>query len=546
MPIRSTLAPVLARIGLQFREAPSARRSSLFSEQATERMLTLFNAMPDPDEVLRKAGMTRAQLRPMESDDDISAALDTRREAVLAIPWRLEVDGGGTNEQTDWLWDEFERVAESAMRGAFAAVPYGYSVMEVVYKNSEDGRLTWQEVTEKPFEWFIPKLDGRVLYRSTAAPMGEETDPRKFILTARQPTYRNPYGEALFSRLYWPWYFRVQGWRFWAKWLERFGIPMLLGKTSGDPQLLAERLATAVQNAVAAVGQGDEVAVLEQKSGGAQFEVFERAILTRYQRTILGQTLTSDVSSSGGSFAAAKVHDEVRKDKRDADVRMVTRSMQRLVDILWTENRFPGKPPEFVMQDDTGLEEPRAARDATLVNAGIVRLTKDYLLRVYDYEEEDIEVPEKPQPPDAPPPGTDPEDDPEGKPPEDDPEEAAESAQNRARKPLPMTSATPLPGRPRGTLFGPKSTPAQAQVDSEVDRILGRLSAPVDQAMIREAVMAAESPDDLANRMAILMNGRSVEDFEIVLARAMYAADLMGFMHAQAEAKPSINPETKE
>jgi hypothetical protein len=93
---------------------------------------------------------------------------------------------------------------------------------------------------------------------------------------------------------------------------------------------------------------------------------------------VLGQTLTSSIGKGGGSFAAAKVHNEVREDKRRADVRMISGTGQRLVDALWELNGFPGEPPEFCMQDDVGLEQERADRDAVLVDLG-VRFTPEYV-----------------------------------------------------------------------------------------------------------------------------------------------------------------------
>jgi hypothetical protein len=47
----------------------------------------------------------------------------------------------------------------------------------------------------------------------------------------REPTYRQPYGRALYSQLYWPWFFRKMGWQFWMKFLERWGTPFLVGHT---------------------------------------------------------------------------------------------------------------------------------------------------------------------------------------------------------------------------------------------------------------------------------------------------------------------------
>lgn len=64
--------------------------ASLFVDVALENVVSSLSKLPDPDLVLAQAGLGRQELRKLETDDEISAALETRREAVIATPWRLE------------------------------------------------------------------------------------------------------------------------------------------------------------------------------------------------------------------------------------------------------------------------------------------------------------------------------------------------------------------------------------------------------------------------------------------------------------------------
>lgn len=387
--------------------APKPDPRALFNPIAVDTVVAQLFTMADPDATLRKLGIRRYDLRALWTDDEISAAMDTRREAVIATPWRLEP---GTGRSVSWIWDTIEPHIPDLLRNSMQALAYGYSVQEVIYKQPDNGRIGIDRIDDKPFEWF--GFDGERRLRYQPPWSGELLDvslefPHKFILTQHQATYRNPYGEALFSRLYWPWFFRVNGWKFWAKCLERTGTPFLKGTAppglSIDGQgnmvdnvdLLSDALASAVQNATIALPEGWQVEFLQATQTGASYEQFEAACLKRIQRLILGQTLTSDTGQNGGgSYALGQVHNEVRMDRRNADIRLVTQAVQALVDSLWTLNGFNGSPPAFVMEDGQGLEAERAARDATLVNAGICKLTDKYLLRVYDFETGDIEVPE--------------------------------------------------------------------------------------------------------------------------------------------------------
>jgi len=196
---------------------------ALYNEQAIDYLVNPLFQYADTDETLKKLGVHRKELRVLESDDEITACIETRREALISTPWRLELGKARVN---NFIWQELDRMIVSTLRGAFNAVLYGYSVQEVIYEQRSDGKIGLKEVCEKPFEWFEPKSDGRLLYRSMMNPMGEEVDKQfKFLLTIRNETYRQPYGEALLSRLYWAWMFRTNGWKFWAKNLERAGIP---------------------------------------------------------------------------------------------------------------------------------------------------------------------------------------------------------------------------------------------------------------------------------------------------------------------------------
>ena len=483
----------------RFRAALSAP-SSLFAQQAVDPFFAYIGQMADPDEILRRAGVARASLRALSGDDEISTALDTRREALLGTPWRLE-DGGETlSAQSEFIRQTLEPHVEKMLGACMEALPYGYSVQEAIYvalPPGSGGTIGLAEITEKPFEWFIPRLDGTVLYKTLSNPQGIETDPRKYFLTARRQTYRNPYGEALFSRLYWPWLFRSQGWRFWVKWLERFGTPMLVGETQGDAKAMATALASAVQDAVAAVGMGDKVSIAEAKGQGGAFEGFERATCARIQKLILGQTLTTDSggsSGSSGSYALGNVHNEVRIDRRNADIRMCRGVVQRLIGVLWALNKFtPGKEPKFVLEDDTGLEADRAERDAKLGQYCGVHFTTEYLTRVYDFEDGDIEVP--------------------------DPNEAPPAAPG-GNAPTPAARAS-----------SQRFTPQQQVVEDGVAKLLLDAPTPLEVRKLRSAVLGAKDFADVAARLALLVDDQAPEYREL-LARAQFAATVLGFVHA--------------
>ena len=495
------------------RRSEDAAGGMLFDEFAIDRIWTALTRVPDPDATLRQAGITRERLRLLESDDEISAALETRRDALVNTPWRLEPYDVDTDIGTpvDWVWRELEPWMDCILRDAWSAVPYGYSVLEAVYEPRADGHIGIKQIGEKPLEWFAPQPNGDVLWLGTAANAAhysEPLDPRKFLLTRRNGTYRQPYGEAVLSRLYWPWFFRHNAWRFWMQFLERFGTPFILGNTQ-DPNGFVKAVQQLGFESVLGVAREDKVEAVTQAAKG-EFELVERALGRRIQKVILGQTLTSDVGSNG-SYAAAQVHDDVREDKRASDARLIQPTVQRLVNTLWALNEFPGEVPTVVLADERSIEKERAERDAQLMGAGL-RLSPDYFTRVYDYEANDIEGVGREE--SAGPPGL-------------------------FRQPARGAIHANAPGHVCGHLFAegqPNLTPEQQDVEGMGDRGMAEAGQPIDPKLIRRAVRSASDPDDLKQRLAALLEGQGREQFEEALQRAFIAADVLGFLQADDEA----------
>lgn len=476
--------------------------ASLFADVALEQVVSSLLRLPDPDLVLAAQGLGRHELRKLETDDEISAALETRREAVVATPWRLEPYD---SEPAQWLWETISPHLEALLRGAWAALPYGLSIMEVIY--AKGPRIGLSRITEKPVEWFEPRRDGTLWYSAPAGSVGMAYVPgiptpvdttAKFLLTRRNPTYRNPFGEALLSRCYWPWFFRTNGWRFWMRFVERFGDPLLLGQVF-DPQAFVTAMQGLGLDAVVGVSKEEHISAVTAGQAG-EFEKLEMALGRRIQKLILGQTLTSEVGDTG-SYAAAQVHNEVRDDKRRADIRLVSGTVQTLCNALWALNGIPGEAPTFIMADDAGLQSARAERDAKLVpalSASGLRLSRDYYLDTYDYETSHLE--------DAPAP------------------DASPVPVVAPPAPASLALAAPRPQR---------FTQDQAAVEHLVDAALAQAASPIPAAAVRSAILAATDPEDLVARLATLYRGQDAAEFQELMARSLFAGDVLGYVTAQ-------------
>lgn len=494
---RSLLAPAPVAEA-ELRAAPGGS-GALYRKPAEHWMTDWMAGIPDVDVVLQRTGKTRADLRQLLRDSEVSQALDTRREAVLATPWRLE---GGGSRASKFIVDALAPHVQHVVATAWDAAQFGYSVLWVDFVR-QGGSVTINDVEAPPFEWFRPMPDRSLRYfpeNGSGGAHGFECDPLYYFLTARNATSRNPYGEALLSVLYWPVTWRLQGWQLWLNFLDTFGSPIMVGKVSNYNEFIAAMQQQGVTRAVGWQPSGDNESLDAITASGADsFEKLENALDRCIQRVVLGQTLTSDVGDSG-SYAAAKVHNEVREDKRRADLRMVVATGQAVVNALWQLNGFTGAPPLFLMQDNVGLETERADRDYVHWQMG-VRHSPEYFVEHYDYAKEDFTIVEPPPP------------QPFGQ---------------------PKSSTGNKPSAKLAALFAARRfTPEQQVIEDGIDEVLGDLDGIIASAELKAAIRAATTTEELVASLARLLADADPVEFQRVTERALFAADILGYAHAE-------------
>ena len=202
----------------------------------------------------------------------------------------------------------------------------------MTWKQSGAGRITIDRVDERNIEWFRihPRLGWRYYPDDGSGGVdGLDCDPRKFLITVRHSTTRNPYGESLLSRLWFPVTWRREGWQMWLKFLETFGQPIIMGRVFNYAEFVDGMKKQGARSVFGWQGRSEDTITTITASAPGEFERLENALTKRIQKLILGQTLTSEVGSSG-SYAAAKVHENVMDLKTVSDCRIVTATMQSL------------------------------------------------------------------------------------------------------------------------------------------------------------------------------------------------------------------------
>ncbi|ENW95768.1 phage portal protein family protein [Acinetobacter sp. NIPH 298] len=466
---------------------------SLFQQNAVS-MLYNLGKQPDIDEVLRKAGVSRHRLKILLDDDEIAQAVETRIDALLATPFRIEPSD---TPEALLLMQELKEWFTELASGAVNALFFGYSVLEAVYEEKPEGHIGLQWIGEKPMQWFEPKNDGRLIYRPEGTGQEVVVDQKlKFFLTRRKATYEQPYGKALLATLYWLNFFKQNGFKFWAKFLERFGTPILLGKCKdSETDDMNQALLNAHAQSVLSIDSEDDVQVLTagaNGTAGASFETFNNVLIRQIQKVILGQTLTSGTDGTG-SRALGQVHENVRKDKLNADVRLVTPTFQAAVNALCTLNNWP-KHEVYLGEKTKQLNTDQADRDVKLKNAG-ANLTQQYFSREYGLQDGDVA-------------------------------ETPQVQSVKQFKALPKSSFS-------FAASVKKFTPEQQEVEELTDGQKGIQLLSAKQ--INDLIQKSDTPEELASNLMQLMPGASDSEFAANLDMALYAADVLGYVTASGE-----------
>jgi phage gp29-like protein len=475
------------------------KSAGLMTSVAVENLAFAMGRAADVDEVLRQAGLSRQRLSVLMTDDEISQAMETRLDAVLNAPWRFVEDHG---KQTHFLKELFTKWHFEIVSGAWEACPYGYSVLEANYKIDENSRFTLAEIMVKPLEWFEPKNNGELIFRkpqSSAEVNVFKTYPLKFFLTRRKPSYKQPYGEALLTKLYWIWYFKTSSTKFWVKFLERFGSPLLIGKVGGqnrkqqDIDAMTAALLNAHAQSILSIPAEDEVTTVGTNFSGAgasAFEAFDKVMVRRVQKVVLGQTMTSE-NDGGGSKALGVVHNEVRMDKRNSDLRMISPTVQELIDALCILNGFDKHT--IILGGEQDLNVKVVERDLKLKDLG-VQFNDKYIIETYGIKPEHFKV-------------------------------------GVASDITPIQQFNALPHKAFSfATTTRKLSPEQQEVEELTDaqRNIELLS----NAQVNELLQKSETPEELAFHLMQLMPEANQSQFTANLERALYAGDVLGYMTA--------------
>jgi phage gp29-like protein len=338
--------------------------TSLF--QSAKRDYSKFSSFmsekENPNTVLKKTrdGQRKGLelFREMMTDFQIASDLETRQKKVSSFPWNIIVPGGddNDNEQANLLEQQIKPIYMELLGEIQDALALGFSVTELMWEAVE-GRLELPAVLGHDQKNFHFTAEWELMMKSEGGGEDSKVPMGRVVLASFNKKKGNLYGNSLLTACFWPWYFKKHGWLFWSTYIEKFGMPTVVGKfPQGTPKEEQDELlecCQAIQSDMAVtVPENWILDLLEAVRGGTAdtYEKFLKYCDMAISKVILLSVLTSN-EAQFGTKAQAIVHMDLTDQVIEADARWVAQILtNQLVKPLAQWNYNFSVPPQLLIQ----------------------------------------------------------------------------------------------------------------------------------------------------------------------------------------------------
>ena len=357
-----------------------------------------------------------------EKDLHYLAVLGTRKNAVAQLDLIVRAASNSAEDQRaadmvrEMICDGPIQL-DSVLFDVLDAVGKGFSATEIIWNTSGrewfPAQLKWRDPRWFAFDWIsgeellVRTLKGEMVPAGNDAqrrlpshfggggmyaamspgigiqPMTAPLAPFKFVTHFAKAKAGLPIRGGLARAAGWAYLFKNYVLKDWVTFTEVFGQPLRVGKYHPGA---SEQDKLALLNAVSRIGT-DAAAIMpesmviefteaHQNGSSELYQSFCQYLDSQVSKAVLGQTLTTEMPSGGGSRAAAEVHEGVRRDILNADARRLAATLARdlvrpIVELnMGAQTRYP--KIELALPDDGDVK----------VFAEVVAMLADRGLRV--------------------------------------------------------------------------------------------------------------------------------------------------------------------
>lgn len=371
-----------------------------------------FGILPDPDPVLRKMNKDQTVYKDLLVDDEVGSKIERRKMNVKKLDWQITKGDDATDKEVQLCELVFKNLQRNKCKvkdiisQALNPVFWGYNVFEITWEEV-DGYWLPKRVQEKPREWFYFDDDNNLVFKPSFGEniklTGPEADPvmkHRFTLLQNDPTYENPYGNKALSKCFWPVTFKRGGMKFLAVFVEKYGMPHVIGKQPRgqgvlEANELLSKLESMVQDAITVIPDDSSVEIKTEHVAKGSVDIFEKFIDINNDaiaKAILTNALSTEVKEVGAR-ASSQTGLEIERDIADMDKDFVIELFNEVFQSTIDLNIGNGKYPVMDVYEEEDVNKELAERDEKLKNQG-VKFTKKYYMNKYNFDEDDIELTE--------------------------------------------------------------------------------------------------------------------------------------------------------
>lgn len=342
----------------------------------------------------------------LEKEPLLAAHLNTRRLAALSKPWRVQSEKNP--EIADEITKSLSRAGlQKAMSWLLAAVGHGYAGVAADWLPGGAGVSSFRPISGD--RWLFDEGGFPALIGADSRPIPlVEFHPAQILFLVNDGVPGLPCRSGLLRTLLWLHMFKNVAFADWNRFLERFGMPFILGKIPqgdfNDKTLRLElmRSLMMVRSGGAGVGTTEtEMSLLNAGSAGNNnaYESHQRYCDEIMTLTVLGQLASSD---RGSGLSQGGMQEEVRQDILEADCAMLAELVQNnLVDWICRLRYGLADSDDMRFVIDCQKAEDlnvRADRDEKVSRAAGCRLKREYVMDTYGVELEEADPMPPPMP----------------------------------------------------------------------------------------------------------------------------------------------------
>jgi phage gp29-like protein len=355
-----------------YRYEPSIDRPRRVSDRLTfKRLSALLRAAEDGD----AESMLQLNTEMESKDIHLKRMAETRRTGLTRLQWEIEpasrheegVDEDRATAAADFVRDHLRRLVVqrngrpvrvfthmlTAMSGAIGP---NLKVFELVWNGPSLRDIAPIPHTRLTFDLNKSQTVRIVTYEQR---MGIVPQVNKFVIHSPDDIEAYPFTNTIAKAQAVVYLMKHLAQSDWQSFCELFGQPMRVGKygsnvTTGDKTILRDALKDMGTNFWGMIPDSMSIEMIETANRQAEpYSAFIELLERKQTIGYLGQTLTTDTTAATGTYAAARVHNEVRLDILEEDIEAEARTIEEQLFAPMVEFHWPGQQmpvPKFVRQ----------------------------------------------------------------------------------------------------------------------------------------------------------------------------------------------------